>query len=82
MELTALRSDQILKILEVTDSFNLHREAIMIPLSTKETGSVNLLADGRLKITCPSGQPFDIWLNDLRARLQKTDLSKIKSSHP
>jgi len=80
--LTALRSDQILKILEITDSFNLHREAIMIPLTTKETGSVDLLADGRVKITCPARQPFDLWLKELRARLQEMDLAKIGSSQP
>jgi len=80
--MTALRSDQILKILEITDSFNLHREVIVIPLTTKETGSLDLLADGRLKITCPATQPFDMWLNELRARLQEMDLSKIRSNQP
>jgi len=80
--LPSLLSDQVLKILEVTDSFNLHREAIVIPLTTEETGSVNVLADGRLKITCPSRQPFDMWLSELRARLQKMDLSVIRSSQP
>jgi len=75
-------SDQVLKMLEVTDSFNIHREAIVIPLTTEERGSVNTLADGRLKITCPTRQPFDMWLNELRARLQEMDLSTIRSTMP
>jgi hypothetical protein len=77
--MTALRPDQILKILAVTDSFNLHREAILIPLTTTEKGTVNLLSDGRLKITCPTGPSFEMWLDELRDRLQKMDLSKFRT---
>ena len=46
--LPALGSDQILKVLTLTDSLNLHRENILIPLTTVEQGSVDLLPDGRL----------------------------------
>lgn len=73
----AVGSEQILKILELTDSFNLHREAIFIPLTTEERGSVTVLPDGRLRIICPKTGSFDEWLTELRARLEKTDLSKI-----
>jgi hypothetical protein len=72
-----LHPDQILKILAVTDSFNLNREGIIIPLSTAEKGIVDLLPDGRLKIVCPTGTLFDMWLDELRDRLQKMDLSKV-----
>lgn len=75
--LPALGSDQILKVLTLTDSLNLHRESILIPLTTAEQGGVDLLPDGRLRITCPSGGSFDEWLNELRIRLQKMDLSKL-----
>lgn len=75
--LPALGPDQILKVLTLTDSLNLHRESILIPLTTAEQGAVDLLPDGRLRITCPSVGSFDEWLNELRIRLQKMDLSKL-----
>lgn len=75
--LPALGPDQILKVLTLTDSLNLHRENILIPLTTAEQGAIDLLPDGRLRITCPSIGPFEEWLNELRTRLQKMDLSKL-----
>jgi hypothetical protein len=69
--------EQILRILELTDLFNLHREAIFIPLVTEEIGSVTVLPDGHLRIVCPNKIPFDEWLNELRARLERLDLSTI-----
>jgi hypothetical protein len=75
--MSALRPEQIHRILELTDSFNLHREAIYIPLTTEEDGSVTILADGRLKIVCPRTEPFEMSLRNLRARLEKMDLSKV-----
>jgi hypothetical protein len=75
--LSPLHPNQILKVLEITDSFNVHREAVFIPLLTEETGSVIILADGRLQITCPSAGSFDGWLDALRAQLGKMDLSKL-----
>jgi hypothetical protein len=75
--LAALRPDQVLKILELTDSLNLHREAVFIPLSTEEHGSVTVLPDGRLRIICPNAGSFDEWLTELRGRLEKMDPSRI-----
>ena len=72
-----MRPEQVLRVLELTDSFNLHREAIFIPLTTEENGSVTVHTDGRLRIVCPSSVPFDEWLSDLRARLEKMDLSTV-----
>jgi hypothetical protein len=76
--MSALRPEQVLKILELTDSFNLHREAVYIPLAAEENGSVTLLPDGRLRIVCPRTGPFEAWLNELRVKLKKMDLSKVK----
>ncbi len=72
-----VRPEQILRILELTDSFNLNREAVVIPLVTEKNGSVSILTDGRLRIVCPSGTPFDDWLRQLRREMEKIDLSKI-----
>jgi hypothetical protein len=76
--LSALRPDQVLKILELTDSFNLHRESVFIPLATEEKGSVTVLPDGRLRIVCPRDMSLQTWLEELRALLEKMDLSKVK----
>jgi len=76
--LSALRPDQVLKILELTDSFNLHRESVFIPLGTEENGSATLLPDGRLRIVCPRNIALQNWLEELRALLEKMDLSKVR----
>ena len=72
--MAALRPEQILKILELTDSLNLHRETILIPLSTEDEGSVTILADRRVRIVVPSNKLFEDWLNELRAQLAKMNL--------
>ena len=69
---------QVLKILELTDSFNLHRESVMIPLATKEPGGVAIMPDRHLQIIVPNNRPFDEWLVELRATLSSMDLSKIR----
>jgi hypothetical protein len=73
--LDVLRPEQIMKILELTDSFNMHREKVLIPLATADVGSVELLPDGRLRIFVPTGKRFEEWLNELRAQLAKMKLS-------
>jgi len=73
----SLRPEQIIKILEITDSFNIHRESVIIPLKTEDQGSLNLLPDGRLHIVCPTDEGFDRWLEEIRQKLQTMDLSKL-----
>jgi len=69
--LRAVRPEEIMKILEVTDSFNLHRERIVIPLQTEQSGSAALQPDGRLRIICPSTGVSEEWLSELRNQLGK-----------
>ena len=71
-------SQQVMKILELTDSFNLHRESVTIPLMTREHGGVETLPDRRLRIAVPSDQPFDTWLVELTQILAKMDLSPFR----
>ena len=70
--------EQILKILELTDFLNIHRESVFIPLATKGDGDISILPDGRLRIVCPSTGPFDVWLPELKARLEKMDFASVK----
>lgn len=77
IRLGVLRPDHVFRILVLTDSLNIHREAVIVPLATEEKGSITLLPDGHLRIVCPNNVGFDEWLSDLRARLEKMDLSKV-----
>ena len=75
--LGSLRPENVLRILELTDTFGIHREAIIIPLATEETGSIMVLPDGQLRIACPNNVALEEWLIDLRVQLEKMDLSKV-----
>ena len=75
--LSPLHPDQILRVLAITDSFNIHRETVFIPLRMEKAGSAMILPDGRLQITCPDSGNFEEWLNELRGQLEKLDLSKL-----
>jgi hypothetical protein len=79
-QLVALRPEHVFRVLELTDSFNIHREAVVVPLATEKKGSVRVLPDGKLRIVCPNTLGFDEWLSDLRGQLQKMDLSKLRKS--
>jgi hypothetical protein len=70
--------EHVTKILELTDSFDLHREAVVIPLGMAEEGGVLPLPDKRLRITVPRNKPFDEWLVELRGTLAKMDLSAFR----
>jgi hypothetical protein len=76
--MSAVGPDQVLKILEVTDSLNLHRESVFIPLKTEENGNVTILPDGRLCIVSPRTEQFPDWLDRLAAELLRLDLSKVR----
>ena len=67
-----------MKILELTDSFGLHREAVVIPLATDDRDDVVALPDRRLRITVPKNRPFDEWLVELRSKLTNMDLSAFR----
>jgi hypothetical protein len=72
--LNTLGPEQIMKILELTDSFNVHREMVMIPLALDDVGSVTLLPDGRLRVVAPKNKPFEDWLMELRTQLTSMNL--------
>ena len=73
-----VRPNQVMKILELTDSLSLHREAIFIPLQAEPDGGVTLLPDHRLRIVIPMNKPFEEWLLDLKKELSEMDLSSVK----
>ena len=72
--LRAVRPEEIMKILEVTDTLNLNRERIFIPLRTEPNGTATLQPDGRLRIICPDDGVSEKWLAELRYQLEKIQL--------
>jgi hypothetical protein len=77
IHLGIVRPESILGILELTDSFGIHREAVLIPLTTAEEGAITMQPDGRIRIVCPDSVDLDEWLVELRDRLEKIDLTRV-----
>ena len=73
----ALRPEHVMRILELTDSFNISRESVTIPLVTEESGSITILPNGQLRIICPKDADFEMWMMELRERLANMDLSRL-----
>jgi hypothetical protein len=73
-ELRAVRADEVMKILQATDSFNISREEVVIPLQTEQGGGLTLQSDGRLRIVCPDAGISEEWLSELRTQLSKSRL--------
>jgi len=73
----ALRPEHVMRILEITDSLNISRESVTIPLVTEERGSITILPDERLRVICPRDVDFEAWMKELRGRLANVDLSRL-----
>ena len=72
---------QIRRILEITDSLGIHREAVVIPLAREGTGAID--RDGaKLVITAPEGDAFEGWLNGLGDTLGLADLEGVLRVEP
>lgn len=72
-------SDQMNRILEVTDSMSIHREGIIVPLGPEGSGSVRLVGN-KVEVTVPAEDDFDDWVAGLRDRIAGLDLSNVKMS--
>ena len=53
---------QINSILEILDDHYINRERIEIPLGTRDPGGIEPLPDDRIRVTVPSSEDFDSWL--------------------
>jgi len=56
---------QINQILEITDTLEISREWVEIPLGSESPGVVRKLANGKLEIVVDADMPFDHWLTTL-----------------
>jgi hypothetical protein len=66
-----LHPSDIRRVLEVTDSLGLHREAVRIPLDTVPGGRLRV-AGSAMILELPSDIPLDTWLAELPALVPKT----------
>ena len=66
----AVSFQQISQILELTDQFDISREAVEIPLSPESPGVVHRLANGKIEIVVDADMPFDDWLPTVAEKVQ------------
>jgi hypothetical protein len=71
---------EIRRILETTDSLQIHRESVTIPLAKEGPGRLSILPGGRLEIVGPADRPFDAWLAEMPARLAELDLGALRKA--
>lgn len=68
--------EQIERIHQVTDTFGLFRDAVVVPLVGRDPGMEQILPDGKLLIRPPSGKAFEAWYGGLADRLADLDLRR------
>ena len=75
-EMELFRADEIERVYKVTDSLDLHRDWIVVPLNAAGEGSEVMQPDGKILIRAPGGEKFEPWLARLRGRLERLDLGR------
>lgn len=72
-------AQQMNRILEVSDSLSIHREAVVVPLGPEGTGSVRL-SGNKIEITVPSEGDFETWIAGLPKQIARLDLSGVRKA--
>ena len=68
-QLETVSFQHISQILELTDSLEISREAVEIPLSPESPGIVRRLDNGKIEIVVDADMSFDDWLSSLPERI-------------
>jgi len=76
-----LSTEDISRILEVTDVLELHRDWVIVPIDAKPEGHEYQQPDGKIIIHAPVRGEFERWLKDLRRRLQLLDLGRVPRAY-
>ena len=58
------------RIFEITDRLGIHREALVIPLGTRNPGGVRRTRQGKIEILVDSERNFEDFLSDLEESLR------------
>ncbi|HVR85574.1 MAG TPA: hypothetical protein VMU54_14755 [Planctomycetota bacterium] len=72
-----LTSEDLSRILQVTDGLQMHRDWVIIPIDASPEGHEVQQPDGKVIIHAPVQGNFEPWLKDLRRRLQLLDLGRV-----
>ena len=68
--MAVIRLPEIEAIFTVLDRLEISREAVVIPLTKRDPGSVRVLPDRKFEIIAPETTPVASWLDELERRLK------------
>jgi hypothetical protein len=74
--MNVLTAEQVERVYRLTDSLDLHRDWVVVPLAAHPTGLERMLPDGKILIRPPAGPDFEPWFAGLRERLGTLDLAR------
>lgn len=69
------------RILAVTDSLQLHRDWVVIPIDAAEIARELQQPDGKIILHAPKRERFEAWLKGLRVKLMELDLGAVPRSY-
>lgn len=67
--MAVIRLPEIEEIFTVLDRLEISREAVVIPLTKRDPGSVLRAANGKIEIVAPESRSVETWLPELEAEL-------------
>ena len=68
--MAVIRLPEIEEMFTVLDRLGISREAVVIPLSKRDPGSVRLTAPGKFEIIAPESVTVAAWLGELERMLR------------
>lgn len=71
-----LTEAQVRRVYDLTDSLQLNRDWVVVPLVGSAHGIELLMPDGKVLIRPAGGAGFEAWFADLKPRLESLDLSR------
>jgi len=69
--MAVIRLPEIEEIFTILDRLGISREAVVIPLTKRDPGSVTIRADEKVEIVAPESTTIAAWLPTLETRLRE-----------
>ncbi len=73
-----LTPEQIERVYQLTDTFFLHREFVVVPLMGDDRGMEMVLPDGKVLVRPCAGAGYESWYAGLAERVSKLNLNKTR----
>lgn len=67
--MAVIRLPEIEEIFTVLDRRGISREAVVIPLTKRDPGTVRVLPNDKLEIIVPESTPVSVWLPELERHI-------------